>query len=104
MLQGLEHWTTSSINHQIPSWNYENYQGENYYFQKNRIGMTNDENTFHSASRASPQAEGTFSFKFLNPNTEYEVKIRARNKHGWSQEGPWGQVLECYCFTEQVEC
>ena len=50
--------------------------------------MTNDENTFHSASRASPQAEGTFSFKFLNPNTEYEVKIRARNKHGWSQEEP----------------
>ena len=31
-------------------------------------------------------AEGDYVFEDLSPNTEYEVKIRAKNRFGWSQD------------------
>ena len=48
-----------------------------------------DGGTFRSGSHNGPVAEGTFSFGLLLPNTEYEVKIRAKNKYGWSEEEPF---------------
>ena len=47
-----------------------------------------DGGKFRSGSQNGPVAEGTFSFGLLSPNTEYEVKIRAKNKYGWSEEEP----------------
>ena len=44
---------------------------------------------FHSASSNSRSiSEGTYSFIHLKPDTEYEVKIRAKNYYGWSEDEP----------------
>ena len=88
-LQGLHdgHWTSSSINHKNSAWNYDNFYNSN---QRSSISMPNlDGGTFRSGSHNGPVAEGTFSFGLLLPNTEYEVKIRAKNKYGWSEEEPF---------------
>lgn len=96
---GLGHWTTRSINHLIQSWNYGNYypggsSGSDSYSDTPRsissaTNTANDGgNKFHSVSRTGPFAEGTWQFTHLIPNSEYEVKIRERNKYGWSLEEP----------------
>ena len=63
---------------------------EDYYYsdwksnqRKNVYGYSN-----HVASFNNGIAEGSYLFNNLTRNTEYEVKIRAKNRFGWSEKEP----------------
>ena len=43
---------------------------------------------FHSSTSNPSTIEETFTFNDLSPDTEYEVKIQARNSYGWSDNEP----------------
>ena len=43
---------------------------------------------FHSSTSHPSSIEETLTFNDLSPDTEYEVKIQARNSYGWSDNEP----------------
>ena len=72
-------------------WN-NNYQ---HFYPDNGLGLDNIENsndhntgTFQTFSKSTAVSPGAFTFTKLLPDTEYEVKIRAKNAYGWSNEAP----------------
>jgi len=83
---GYGPWKTQSIDHRTP-WAHEQYYNSDT--QLSGYDHTGINGGFHSASSNSRSiSEGTYSFIHLKPDTEYEVKIRAKNYYGWSKDEP----------------
>ena len=65
--------------------NGEDYQPSDWKTnqRKNVNGFSNHNGNFNNGV-----AEGSYVFNSLAPDTEYEVKIRAKNRFGWSENAP----------------
>ena len=88
LLQGYGSWITQSVNHRTP-WNHQHYYPSDSQFSVTAFDHNTDPGNFHSGpSHSKSISEGTYSFIHLSPNTEYEVKIRAKNSYGWSDDEP----------------
>ena len=77
--QGYGSWKTQKIDHRTPWTGHEHY-----YSPDSRLSVGG----FHTSSNSKSISEGTYSFIHLSPDTEYEVKIRAKNAYGWSEDEP----------------
>ena len=65
-------------------------EDDDYYYtdwksgkKANVYGYPNRDSSFNNGI-----AEGSYVFHNLSRNTEYEVKIRAKNRFGWSENEP----------------
>ena len=71
-----------------PSWN----DNRDHFNFGDMVGNLADEQTHHLSGfhhNVQPSTlEDTFRFDNLSPDTEYEVKIQARNSYGWSDNEP----------------
>ena len=70
---------------------FDGYDEEDDYYYSDL--KTNQKTNFdgymnHIGSFKNGVAEGVYVFKNLSRNTEYEVKIRAKNRFGWSENEP----------------
>ena len=83
-------WMKQSLDHRPPqpSWN----DNRDHFNFGDVVGNLADEETHHrhlSGFQHQPSTlEDTFRFDNLSPDTEYEVKIKARNSYGWSDNEP----------------
>jgi hypothetical protein len=67
----------------------------NYYYGNTRLTGTttnnnnnNDNNNNNNRRNNNSKFSGSYSFSPLLANTEYDIKIKARNKFGWSENEP----------------
>ena len=80
-------WMKQSLDHRPPqpSWN----DNRDHFNFGDVVGNLADEETHLSGFQHQPStSEDTFRFDNLSPDTEYEVKIKARNSYGWSDNEP----------------
>ena len=89
-LQGMGRWMKQNLDHRPPqpSWN----DNRDHFNFGDMVGNLADEQTHHLSGfhhNVQPSTlEDTFRFDNLSPDTEYEVKIQARNSYGWSDNEP----------------
>lgn len=84
---GMGMWMKQSLDHRPPqpSWN----DNRDHFNFGDVVGNLADEETHLSGFQHQPStSEDTFRFDNLSPDTEYEVKIKARNSYGWSDNEP----------------
>jgi hypothetical protein len=71
----------------------------NYYYGNTRLTGTttnnnnnndnnNNNNNNNNRRNNNSKFSGSYSFSPLLANTEYDIKIKARNKFGWSENEP----------------